>query len=79
MIIGEDLNYHLYSHNELIEIATFKGKNHIISIKICKYINTGKIIDNVWGSINEDCQRRTLPNALYYCPISKRLKTLIMV
>ena len=68
---------HLYSHNELIEIATFRaGKNSLSGDQNLVTDNLGKIIrDNVWGSINEDCQRRDFTvNALYYCPISKEIK-----
>ena len=68
---------HLYSHNELIEIATFRaGKNSLSGDQNLVTDNLGKIIrDNVWGSINEDCQRRDFTvNALYYCPISEKIQ-----
>jgi poly(A) polymerase len=66
---------HVFSRDELIEVATFRsdaGSNQNQLIKD----DQGKILrDNIWGSIEDDCIRRDFSlNALYYCPIKGEIK-----
>lgn len=56
---------HVYSGNDLIEVATFRAPPKAASVS-----DDGMILrDNVWGSIEQDAKRRDFSvNALYYQP-----------
>jgi len=76
-IIGKRFRLvHVFSKNELIEVSTFRanaskksGNSSILKD------SEGKILrDNVWGTLEEDCERRDFSiNALYFDPIENRL------
>ena len=76
-IIGKRFRLvHVFSKNELIEVSTFRantsnGDNTSSVVKDSE----GKILrDNVWGTLEEDCERRDFSiNALYFDPIGKHL------
>tara|TARA_B100000900_G_C20576136_1_gene715391 strand:- start:534 stop:1766 length:1233 start_codon:yes stop_codon:yes gene_type:complete len=76
-IIGKRFKLvHVFNRSELIEVATFRaGKIKNNSDSLIKDDN-GKILrDNTWGTIQQDCHRRDFTvNALYYCPISKKIQ-----
>ena len=75
-IIGKRFRLvHVFNRNELIEVATFRSDAGSSSNQIIKD-DQGKILrDNIWGSIEDDCKRRDFTvNALYYCPISKKIQ-----
>ena len=61
---------HVYIGNETIEVSTFR--KHNVSNSSDSY---GRILrDNVFGSIEDDVQRRDLTiNSLYYDPLSERI------
>ena len=61
---------HVYTGNETIEVSTFRKRN--VSNSSDSY---GRILrDNVFGSIEDDVQRRDLTiNSLYYDPLSERI------
>lgn len=60
---------HIYFRRELIEVATFRGKEEKSS-KAQETNQDGMVIrDNVFGTLESDVWRRDLSiNALYYCP-----------
>ena len=76
-IIGKRFRLvHVFSRNELIEVSTFRANtskrdNGSGFVKDSK----GKILrDNVWGTLEEDCERRDFSiNALYFDPIGNEL------
>lgn len=77
-IIGKRFKLvHVFDRSELLEVATFRSdiKPNEDESDLIKD-NTGKIIrDNVWGTLEQDCFRRDFTiNALYYCPISKKIE-----
>jgi poly(A) polymerase len=77
-IIGKRFRLvHVFNRSELLEVATFRsgdndknGPDNLITD------SSGKIIrDNIWGTLEQDCKRRDFTvNALYYCPISKKIE-----
>lgn len=77
-IIGKRFKLvHVFDRSELLEVATFRSdiKPNEDESDLIKD-NTGKIIrDNVWGTLEQDCFRRDFTiNALYYCPITKKIE-----
>ena len=68
---------HVFNRTELLEVATFRSGNNETKdeSKLIKD-ESGKILrDNVWGTLDQDCYRRDFTiNALYYCPISKKIE-----
>ena len=75
-IIGKRFKLvHVFSRDELIEVATFRSDSLSGQSQIVKD-DQGKILrDNNWGSIEDDCKRRDFTlNALYYCPLNKEIK-----
>lgn len=79
-IIGKRFQLvHVYKGKQIIEVATFRAgynkNNTTIDSDLIKD-DAGKIIrDNIWGSIEDDCNRRDFSiNAIYYCPISGAFK-----
>ncbi len=66
---------HIFNRSELIEVATFRSGD--INLKGGELVKdeSGKIIrDNTWGNLDQDTFRRDFTvNALYYCPISKKI------
>ncbi len=68
---------HVFNRTELLEVATFRSGNNETEdeSKLIKD-ESGKILrDNVWGTLDQDCYRRDFTiNALYYCPISKKIE-----
>tara|TARA_Y100000817_G_C16845110_1_gene539715 strand:- start:323 stop:1603 length:1281 start_codon:yes stop_codon:yes gene_type:complete len=77
-IIGKRFRLvHVFSKNELIEVSTFRANtsNQDNSSSVVKD-SEGKILrDNVWGTLEEDCERRDFSiNALYFDPIGKHLR-----
>ena len=76
-IIGKRFRLvHVFSKNELIEVSTFRANtsNRDNTSSVIKD-SEGKILrDNVWGTLEEDCERRDFSiNALYFDPIGKHL------
>ncbi len=59
---------HIMFGREIIEVATFRGHHVESDDKISKTNASGRLLrDNVYGSIDEDAQRRDFTvNALYY-------------
>ncbi|WP_228730021.1 polynucleotide adenylyltransferase PcnB [Shewanella avicenniae] len=59
---------HIMFGREIIEVATFRGHHTETNDKISKTNASGRLLrDNVYGSIDEDAQRRDFTvNALYY-------------
>ena len=79
-IIGKRFQLvHVYKGRQIIEVATFRAglnkNNTNIENDLIKD-DAGKIIrDNIWGSIEDDCNRREFTiNAIYFCPINKTFK-----
>ncbi len=79
-IIGKRFQLvHIYKGKQIIEVATFRAgfnkDNTTIENDLIKD-DAGKIIrDNIWGSIEDDCNRRDFSiNAIYFCPINKTFK-----
>ena len=79
-IIGKRFQLvHVYKGRQIIEVATFRAglnkNNTNIENDLIKD-DAGKIIrDNIWGSIEDDCNRRDFTiNAIYFCPINKIFK-----
>ncbi len=79
-IIGKRFQLvHVYKERQIIEVATFRAglnkNNTNIENDLIKD-DAGKIIrDNIWGSIEDDCNRRDFTiNAIYFCPINKTFK-----
>ena len=79
-IIGKRFQLvHVYKGRQIIEVATFRAglnkNNTNIENDLIKD-DAGKIIrDNIWGSIEDDCNRRDFTiNAIYFCPINKTFK-----
>ncbi len=76
-IIGKRFRLvHVFSRNELIEVSTFRANtskrdNGLGVVKDSE----GKILrDNVWGTLEEDCERRDFSiNSLYFDPIGNNL------
>ncbi len=76
-IIGKRFKLvHIYSRSELIEVATFRSGVDIQNDGDLITDHSGKILrDNIWGSLKQDAFRRDFTiNALYYCPITKKIK-----
>ena len=75
-IIGKRFKLvHIFNRSELIEVATFRaGEEKNNQGELIKD-QSGKIIrDNIWGDLDQDIYRRDFTlNALYYCPISKKI------
>ena len=75
-IIGKRFKLvHIFNRSELIEVATFRaGEEKNNQGELIKD-QSGKIIrDNIWGNLDQDTYRRDFTvNALYYCPISKKI------
>ena len=75
-IIGKRFKLvHIFNRSELIEVATFRsGVDKNNEGNLIKD-QSGKIIrDNIWGTIEQDTYRRDFTvNALYYCPVSKKI------
>ena len=71
---------HIYSSSELIEVATFRSGDTNSDGELIKD-GSGKIVrDNIWGNLDQDTFRRDFTiNALYYCPITKKLLGIKMV
>ena len=68
---------HVFNMSELLEVATFRsGNNGTDNESNLIKDDSGKILrDNVWGTLEQDCYRRDFTiNALYYCPISKKIE-----
>jgi len=68
---------HVFNSAELLEVATFRsGNNKTEDESNLIKDESGKILrDNVWGTLDQDCYRRDFTiNALYYCPISKKIE-----
>jgi len=68
---------HVFNSTELLEVATFRsGNNKTEDESNLIKDESGKILrDNVWGTLDQDCYRRDFTiNALYYCPISKKIE-----
>ena len=79
-IIGKRFQLvHVYKGRQIIEVATFRAglnkNNTNIENDLIKD-DAGKTIrDNIWGSIEDDCNRRDFTiNAIYFCPINKTFK-----
>ena len=75
-IIGKRFKLvHVFNRSELLEVATFRSgeKKTIIGDDLITD-SSGKILrDNIWGNIEDDCERRDFTlNALYYCPVTKK-------
>lgn len=66
---------HVYFKQHIIEVATFRGSHDNTEDPNLARSNNGMITrDNVFGSIEEDAQRRDFGvNALYYDPISNQV------
>ena len=77
-IIGKRFRLvHVFNRSELLEVATFRsGDNNKNDPDNLITDSSGKIIrDNIWGTLEQDCKRRDFTvNALYYCPISKKIE-----
>ncbi len=77
-IIGKRFRLvHVFNRSELLEVATFRsGDNDKNDPDNLITDSSGKIIrDNIWGTLEQDCKRRDFTvNALYYCPISKKIE-----
>ena len=77
-IIGKRFRLvHVFNRSELLEVATFRsGDNDKNDPDNLITDASGKIIrDNIWGTLEQDCKRRDFTvNALYYCPISKKIE-----
>ena len=77
-IIGKRFRLvHVFNRSELLEVATFRsGDNDKNDPDNLFTDSSGKIIrDNIWGTLEQDCKRRDFTvNALYYCPISKKIE-----
>ena len=79
-IIGKRFQLvHVYKGRQIIEVATFRAglnKNDTNIENDLIKDDAGKIIrDNIWGSIEDDCNRRDFTiNAIYFCPINKTFK-----
>ena len=77
-IIGKRFRLvHVFNRSELLEVATFRsGDNDKNDPNNLITDSSGKIIrDNIWGTLEQDCKRRDFTvNALYYCPISKKIE-----
>jgi len=79
-IIGKRFQLvHVYKGRQIIEVATFRAglnKNDTNIENDLIKDDAGKIIrDNIWGSIEDDCNRRDFTiNAIYFCPINKIFK-----
>jgi poly(A) polymerase len=65
---------HVMFGGETIEVSTFRG-NHDVKSGNAKVADTGRIIrDNVFGSIEDDANRRDFTaNALYYDPATQEV------
>ena len=77
-IIGKRFKLvHVFNRSELLEVATFRSgeKKTIIGDDLITD-SSGKILrDNIWGSLEDDCERRDFTlNALYYCPVTKKIE-----
>ena len=71
-IIGKRFRLvHVFSKNELVEVSTFRANRSITNDSGVIKDSEGKILrDNVWGTLEEDCDRRDFSlNALYYDPV----------
>lgn len=67
---------HILFGRHIIEIATFRGDHEETSdSKHAKVAHTGQVLrDNIFGSIEDDAQRRDFSaNALYYSPSTENL------
>ena len=77
-IIGKRFKLvHVFNRSELLEVATFRsGDNQKNDDGNLITDSSGKILrDNIWGTLEQDCHRRDFTvNALYYCPISKKIE-----
>ena len=79
-IIGKRFQLvHIYKGKQIIEVATFRAgldKNSTTIENDLIKDDAGKIIrDNIWGNIEDDCNRRDFTiNAIYFCPISNTFK-----
>ncbi len=79
-IIGKRFQLvHVYRGKQIIEVATFRAgfdKDNTSTENDLIKDDAGKIIrDNIWGSIEDDCNRRDFSiNAIYFCPISSKFK-----
>ena len=79
-IIGKRFQLvHIYKGKQIIEVATFRAGLNKNSTTIENDLikdDAGKIIrDNIWGNIEDDCNRRDFTiNAIYFCPISNTFK-----
>ena len=75
-IIGKRFKLvHVFNRSELIEVATFRSGDTTLNDGELIKDDSGKIIrDNTWGDLDQDTLRRDFTvNALYYCPISKKI------
>ena len=76
-IIGKRFKLvHVFNRTELLEVATFRSGGDKEDGENLVTDSTGKIIrDNNWGTLEQDCHRRDFTvNALYYCPITKKIE-----
>tara|TARA_B100000886_G_scaffold120054_1_gene80780 strand:- start:398 stop:1627 length:1230 start_codon:yes stop_codon:yes gene_type:complete len=75
-IIGKRFKLvHVFNRTELVEVATFRSGDASLNDGELIKDRSGKIIrDNTWGNLDQDTFRRDFTiNALYYCPISKKI------
>ena len=75
-IIGKRFKLvHVYKGSQVIEVSTFRASAAKSNQEKIVKDQLGKILrDNVWGTIEEDCERRDFTiNSLYFDPIKKKL------
>ena len=75
-IIGKRFKLvHVYKGSQVIEVSTFRASGAKSNQEKIVKDQLGKILrDNVWGTIEEDCERRDFTiNSLYFDPIQKKL------
>ena len=81
-IIGKRFKLvHVFNRSELLEVATFRSGSDQEDGENIVTDSTGKILrDNNWGTLEQDCHRRDFTvNALYYCPVTKKIEDQIFV
>ena len=59
-----------------LKVATFRSGNDQKDGDNIVTDASGKILrDNNWGTLEQDCDRRDFTvNALYYCPVTKKIE-----
>ena len=76
-IIGKRFKLvHIYNRSDLIEVATFRSGDDRANDGSLITAQSGKILrDNIWWTLKQDTFRRDFTiNALYYCPITKKIE-----